>query len=217
MRNMNKMVKKIALALVCVMMVSVLGGCGAKFDAVKYVSAVLDNSYKNDSSKYVEMKIATAEEAAKVYDQGIEANISALVSGATLSEELMADYEELIKDIYASAKYTVVSAELQDDKSYVVDVEIEKLKVFEAGANQFIEKIKADPTSFTTNEDVYASMLECFKDQLNNKEYAEAETKTVKLTLNDNVYTPDQKDLEQIEYALFDIEEMLNAVMAMYQ
>lgn len=58
-----KNVKRIALALVCVLMVGILGGCGSKFDAQAYLNALLDASYKNDSTAFVEMKIGTAEEA----------------------------------------------------------------------------------------------------------------------------------------------------------
>ena len=60
-----KNLKKAALLLVSVLGISVLGGCGG-FDASAYTKALLDNSYKNDSTDFVDLKIGTAEEAADI-------------------------------------------------------------------------------------------------------------------------------------------------------
>ena len=60
-----KTMKKVALMLCAVLAIGMMAGCGS-FDASAYVKAVLDNSYKNDSTGYVDQKIATKEEAEKM-------------------------------------------------------------------------------------------------------------------------------------------------------
>ena len=84
-RKKMKNVKRIALMLVCILVVGVLGGCGAKFDPVAYTQANLDNVFKNDSAKLVEMGAGTAEEAEEIFNQGIDAQMSAFTSRMKIS------------------------------------------------------------------------------------------------------------------------------------
>ncbi len=48
-----KRMRKVALLLVAALAAAVLGGCGGSFDASAYVKALMDNSYKGDSSAFV--------------------------------------------------------------------------------------------------------------------------------------------------------------------
>ena len=63
---MMKAMKKCEAVLA--MAVVTLTGC-ASFDASAYLKAILDNSYKNDSTAFVEQKVGTKEEAAELYQQ----------------------------------------------------------------------------------------------------------------------------------------------------
>jgi len=58
-----KRMRKVALLLVAALAAAVLGGCGGSFDASAYVKALMDNSYKGDSSAFVEQKVGTKEQA----------------------------------------------------------------------------------------------------------------------------------------------------------
>ena len=53
-----KKMRKIVILLAAVMAAVLLGGCG-NFDASGYIKALLDNSYKNDSTAFVEEKVGT--------------------------------------------------------------------------------------------------------------------------------------------------------------
>ena len=75
---MKKCVAVLAMAVVT------LTGC-ASFDASAYLKAILDNSYKNDSTAFVEQKVGTKEEAAELYQQGIDANMNQL-TGYTMDD-----------------------------------------------------------------------------------------------------------------------------------
>ena len=62
---------KMRVIAVCVIICGImLTACGKKLDAQGYLQAMLDLSYKGDSTAYVEMELGTAEEAAAVFERG---------------------------------------------------------------------------------------------------------------------------------------------------
>lgn len=213
-----KKVKRMALALVCVLLVGVLCGCGAKFDASGYLGALLDNSYKGDSKAFVDTKIGTAEEAAKIYEQGIDAEMGALgVTG--ISAELEGELREVFKDMLGKVKYTVGEAEKQSDKSYVVTVTYEQMKIFGPTVEQYMANITemaaawtSDPASAPSEADmmeaIAAELKDCLKENLANVEYAEPATTTVRIELTDNVYSPNTADIQKLEELFFDTDAM---------
>ena len=58
MKNTKKILLPLLLAVTLL-----FGGCGKKFDPGNYVKALLDNSYKNDSTAFVEQEVGTKEQA----------------------------------------------------------------------------------------------------------------------------------------------------------
>ncbi len=212
-----KKVKRIALALVCVLLVGALSGCGSKFDAKGYLNALLDASYKGDSKAFVDMKLGTEDEAAKLYEQGIDAEMSAFLSGVTVSDELESEFRDIFKQMLGSVKYTVGDAEKQGD-NYVVTVTYEKMKIFEPVMSQYTEQVtalaaewQANPDSMPASEDammeeILVILRDCMKEALPNVQYAESATTTVRIELINNVYTPNQRDVENLETILFDTE-----------
>ncbi|MCM1183764.1 MAG: hypothetical protein NC337_10360 [Roseburia sp.] len=212
-----KRVKRIALALVCVMLVGALSGCGSKFDAPGYLNALLDASYKGDYKAFVDMKLGTEEEAADLYEQGIDAEMNAFLSGMSVSDELEGEFRDIFKQMLGSVKYTVGEAEKQDD-DYVVTVTYQKMKIFEPVMTQYMDEITAlteewtsNPDSMPTTEDeMMEAMLvilrDCMKEALPNVEYGESATTTVRIELIDNVYTPNQRDVTNLETIFFDTE-----------
>lgn len=212
-----KKVKKIALALVCVLLVGALCGCGAKFDASGYLGALLDNSYKGDSKAFVDTKIGTAEEAAKLYEEGIDAEMSGLLAGVSLSAELEDEFRAVIKDMLGKVKYTVGEAEKQSDKSYVVTITYEQMKIFEPTMEQYTADItemmtewanapESAPSEDEMTEALYAAMKDCLKENLANVEYAEPATTTVRIELSNNVYAPNQSDIQNLETLFLDTD-----------
>ena len=216
-----KKVKKIALLLVGVLLVGMLGGCGSKFDAQAYVKALLDASYKNDSAAFVSTKVGTAEEAADLYEEGIDSELNALLSlfdaySIEVSDEHQADFRQIVKDLLSKVKYTVDSSEKQDDGSYIVTITYEQMKFFEPFMEEFTavsedlatqwmeaeEEISED----TMMEQLIVAYKDSMKKALENVEYAEADTATVTVELIDNVYTPDQSDVENLEMVFFDTD-----------
>lgn len=219
-----KRMKRVALLLVAVMLVSVLGGCGNSFDASAYMKAVLDNSYKNDSSGFVKLKVGTKEEAEKVYEEGIDTEMKGLTSQVKLSDELQAEFREIIKSMLKEVKYTVGDAEKQDDGSYVVTIKYQQLVVFAPAIEKFQEDSEAyvaeitekamneeeTPSEDEINEAVFALLKDALKGSMEKVTYGEEQTTTVKIELINKVYTPNEKDVANLESVLLDIDAMAN-------
>jgi nitrogen regulatory protein PII-like uncharacterized protein len=217
---MNK-VRKTVIALIGILLVNVLVGCGSKFDAAGYTKALLDNSYKNDSTDFVKMKIGTAEDASNLYEQGIDAELEAMVAATEISDSLKADFESLLREIFARAKYTVVSAEKQSDDSYVVTINYQQLKVFGTATKNYMTEVNkmveewssqaAATGSIPTDEEMYEKVFEkyrdCLKEQLGNATYGDEQTTTVRIELKDNVYSPNKDDVANLEMLFFDVDE----------
>ena len=212
--NVMKTMKKVALMLCAVLAIGMMAGCGS-FDASAYVKAVLDNSYKNDSTGYVDQKIATKEEAEEIYNQGLDQEMDAFISGAgiSVSDEIKADFRQLFADLYAATDYTVGESEKQDDGSYKVTVEYKKLKVFAPAYEAYMKELESVDTSSFENEQelydkVFTVLSDCLKAELANPQYGDTETTTITVSLKDKLYTPNETDLYNLEQALFDIDEM---------
>ena len=215
--------KKLSMILACVMLAAFLGGCGASFDAAGYISAILDNSYKNDSSKFVSMKIGTAEEAAKTYEESLKGEVDTLIeiSGAgPASDEQRAQVETIMKDIYAKAKYTVDGAEKQDDGSFVVTVTYEQLNVFGPATEAYLADVESleeellnateMPSEDELMERLMTSYIDSFNNALANVSYDAPATTTIKVEIKDQMWQPDSSDVVELETNLFDVMELSN-------
>ena len=87
-----KQIKKIGAVVSCLLVCGLLAACGAKLDARAYLQAMLDLSYKGDSAAYVEMKLGTSEEAAALYERGIDSEMTFFTEKLSMSEDLEADF-----------------------------------------------------------------------------------------------------------------------------
>lgn len=217
--------KKLSIIAACILTVGLLGGCGTKFDAAGYTKAILDNSYKNDSTAFVSQKIGTAEEAADLYEQGLDAEMDGmLASVGSVSDEQANEFRQVFADILAGAKYTVGEAEKQDDGSYVVTITYEQMKVFGPAAETYMDAVMDYANSIQetalaggdvpSDDEITAAIIDmlkdCLSDSLKSVTYASPETMTVKIELNNNEYSPSEKDLMNLEMALFDIDDFIN-------
>lgn len=214
--------KKLAVSLLAVLTAALMTACGGSFDASGYVNALLDNSYKNDSTSFVEMKIGTAEEASKLYEEGLDTEMDAMLAGIEMSDEQIAEYREVIADILAAAKYTVGEAEKQDDGSYVVTVTYETMNIFAAAMVDYEQKITDMVSEWTqaamageeypSEDEMMTLMIDelkpCLEDALANATYSEPATTTITVELVDKVYTPNENDIMELETLLFDVDAM---------
>lgn len=214
--------RKLALTLIAVLTAGLLAACGNSFDASRYINALLDNSYKNDSTAFVEMKIGTEEEAKALYEQGLQAEIDAMLADMDISEKQLEGFRTIIGEILGRAKYTVGEAEKQGDGSYVVTVTYEQLNVFVPAMEAYYAVIEQMLTDWTeaalageetpTEEEMMAQMIDelkvCLEDALANATYDEPVTTTITIEMVDKVYTPREADLLDLETKMFDVEEM---------
>lgn len=219
-----KNMRKLALLMVSVLMVSVFAGCGNSFDASAYVKAILDNSYKNDSTGLVEQKVGTAEEAADIYEQGIDAEMQSITSQVSLSDELQAEYREVLQTMFKNCKYTVGEAEKQDDGSYKVTIKYQQMIVFAPTVDAFNEQSAAyiddmtnkalngeeTPSEDQINEEVFTMLKDCLKTAVENATFAEEAEATVRVELVNNVWTPNETDLSNLELLLLDADAASN-------
>lgn len=214
---MKKMMKKLALIMSCIMMTGMLAGC-AKFDASAYLAALLENSYKNDSTALVELGIGTEEEAAAIYEQGLDTEMQALTSTAGISADQVDGLRDVIANMLAGAKYTVGEAEAQDDGSYVVTVTYEQMNVFGPTIDNYMAETEALVAEWTeaalageevaSEDELMAEVIGLFEtvlaDAVANATYDAPQTTTVRIEKVDNAYQPNTEDLTNLEYVLFD-------------
>lgn len=213
--------KKLSAILAGVMTAAFLGGCGASFDAAGYIGAILDNSYKNDSSKFVSMKIGTAEEAAETYETGLSGEVDTLIemSGAgPATDEQRTEIENIMKDIYGKTKYTVDGAEKQDDGSYVVTVTYEQINVFGPAVEAYMQEVdnlEAEllnatemPSEDELRERLMTAYIDSFNNVLANVTYDAPATATIKVAVKDQLWQPDSADIVAFETSLFDIDDL---------
>lgn len=219
-----KRMRKVALLLVAALAAAVLGGCGGSFDASAYVKALMDNSYKGDSSAFLEEEVGTKEQAEKLYEEGIDTEMSGITTGVQLSDELKSEFRDVLKDVFKNVKYTVGDATKKDD-SYEVEVKYQKMNIFAPAMETFTadsEAYVADmtqkaangedtPSEEEINEQVYTMLKDAIKGAIGSVTYDDEETTTVRIELKDKVWTPNEDDLYNLELLLFDSDAVTDA------
>ena len=83
---MKKSYQKIIFLLISIVAVSTLSGCTSDKTVKNYLQALLDTSYKNDATIFVDMKLGTAEEAKALYDRGIDPGVGVFCSKLGVSD-----------------------------------------------------------------------------------------------------------------------------------
>ncbi len=211
--NIVKNVKKTMAALGCLLLVGMLAGCGAKFDAAAYLQANLDNAYKNDSAALIQMKICTAEEASDIYRRGIDGEMNAFLASYNVSDELKGEVRELFEEMFSKVKYTVGEAEKQE-KNYVVTVTYEQMQIFAPLMEDYLARAEALAGTIQTLpeeqqvEKLIGTFRDSFRDALAGVQYAQPAQTTINIELTDNVYMPSRSDMEKLEAAFFDMDQL---------
>ncbi len=213
-----KMFKKIAaVAVVAAMGVSV-AGCGMAAETyTKYVKAVLDSSYKNEHTEYLNQVDTTKEEAEAVYEEGVELMAEALytyygVETSYVSDEVLDGYVDLAADMYSKLKYTVNEAVKVDDK-YEVTIVIEPIDFWEKSEDptydfifEYWENVD-DSLTLEEQEQGYAEeLLELLQGYVDNMGYKAAENVVVEIIFDsDGLYGVSEDDWYTVEEKLLDL------------
>lgn len=222
--------KKLSAVLACALTVGLLGGCGNSFDAAAYTKALLDNSYKNDSKQFVEMKIGTAEEAEEIYNQGLDAEMAEIGAySGDISDEKMEEFRSVFASVLAGADYTVGDAEKQSDGSFIVTITYQQMNIYGPAMTSYIQVISDKavevqeayangeevPSDAEMSEFVVMALKDSIAETMNSVTYDDPETTTIRIELNDNVYSPNESDVAKLTSLLFDIDEamaLLNSI-----
>lgn len=188
------------------------------FDASKYLQALLDLSYKNDSTLFIQVTDYSANEAAIIYELGMASEVRdfELVLGSNISDELLVDYKTLIKEMFSKVRYTVGDAKRQEDGSYIVKVTYEQMKVFEPMLEAVADKLAVwvdNPALIPDSDEEITKQLliverDCLYKALSDLEYKEAEEMTITLIPDGESYIVDPDDSAMLGRNLFDSESI---------
>ena len=122
------------LALIMVMTISMLAGCGPKKpapeDAQAYVKAVLDLMCTGDYDHSVDLADIEEGKESEVRDNLIGEMMTQIGSESNLSEEVTASFKDFMMNAMEKAKYTVGDATATEDDGYDVTVSVEPLQLF---------------------------------------------------------------------------------------
>lgn len=202
---MRRTAKKMLAAAVCLLAVSLLPGCGQKFDPEVYVKACLDALYMGEYEAYAQQVGISEEEAQSDMEGQVDDSLESAFAGDTVtSEEDKQAYRDTMVEIYSLAKYEVVGSE-ENDGDYIVTLSVQPSNIFEDLETGFTEMVteKVSDGSFEESKTI-AYLNEYLKQRIAENEYGEAVEIQVNVTGDENrVYTIPEEDLTSIEDALF--------------
>ncbi len=116
----------VGVALVLFIAIAIFGMFRG-FNSEKYVSAVLNQTFKGEVDAVAKMtKDSNPADLRAQYEKGITSfAMNSLAGGVEMEPDLQAKYIALCKEIFADMKYTVIDHEKVDSQSYDVTVEYE--------------------------------------------------------------------------------------------
>lgn len=117
------------------------------FDAEKYVSVVLDQTFRGEVEGATEIiDGVTEEELYQQYEEGVTAFVkNNIISGVEIDAEAEAKFIELGKNIFGSMKYEIVGVEKNSKDEYDVKVSYQPADVF----LKYIEYIATESQKIT--------------------------------------------------------------------
>ena len=216
-----KSTKKILLiALIMLMTVSMLAGCGPKKptpeDAQAYVKAVLDLMCTGDYDHSV--KLADIEEGkeSETRDTLVDEMMNSVGAQSNLDEDVTAAFKEFMIKALENAKYTIGDAVETEDGGYDVTVSIEPLQIFtgiKEDLNDVLEeRVASEPDKILAmSEDeqtnyVMGILIELLNKKIDDPKYDPAEDVVVHYGLlegQDNVYGCAESEGEKLGAKLF--------------
>ncbi len=201
--------------MVVVMALTMLAGCGMKPDDAKaYVQATLDAGYKADFDEYAKITDSTKEDAQKLFDNNIDTVTNSLGFGALgATEETTEKYRELLKEIFAKAKYTVGDVK-EKDGGFEVVVNAEPMQIFSGVQDELVTKLQekvaksGQPKEEEINQLAIDMLYDLLTEKLASVTYGEPQSVTVHVTKDsNNVWNITESDLQAVDAALFTISQ----------
>ena len=179
-------------------------------DARAYVQAVLDIMCTGDYDHSVELSDIPEGEEAQLRDSTIESAVESIASDAGLSEEVKADFTDVMRVAFSKAKYTVGEAVPTEDGGYDVTVTIEPLKMYAGATDKLQEKITADEIAGLSEEEannlIYSKVIEIVRENLEEPEYGEPQDVIVHYGIIDeqnNLWGVSEEEGEKLGALLF--------------
>lgn len=199
-------------------LINIFKSHNSDFDAKNYMQVLLDASYKNDPTGFVAMNIGTAEEAAALYEEGIDTEMEAFLAGLEVSTDLQSDFRQLFKDMLANTRYSVYGAEKLDDVTWEVTVIYEQMIIFSPVMDAY-ELVISDmieewfyapeiPSEEEMTQALIVALRDCLQNALANTAYAEPALTTIKVELIDGKWVPNRSDVADFELILFDTDSV---------
>ena len=145
----NKLRLTAILVAVAMLSVTVFTGCGGsgsggKKDAAEPAAvqeAQAEAEAPADYDHSVNLSDIPEGEEANLRDSTIESAVAAIASDSGLSEDVQADFAEVMREAFAKSKYTVGDAVPTEDGGYDVTVTIEPLKLYAGAQTKLAERI----------------------------------------------------------------------------
>ena len=140
------------LMVVTMLAVSMLTGCAPKLptaeDAQNYTKAVLDLMCTGDYDHSVSLSDVEEGKELETRDAMIDDALRSIAGDAGLTDEVTAEFKDVLIEAFAKCKYTIGEAVQTGDGEYDVTVSIEPLKLFSGVQEKLMEQ------SATLYEDV---------------------------------------------------------------
>lgn len=179
-------------------------------DARAYVQAVLDIMCTGDYDHSVELSDIPEGEEAQLRDSTIESAVESIASDAGLSEEVKADFTDVMRVAFSKAKYTVGEAVPTEDGGYDVTVTIEPLKMYAGAADKLPERVSQDELAGLSEEEtnslIYSKVIEIVRENLEEPEYGEPQDIIVHYGIIDeqnNLWGVSEEEGEKLGALLF--------------
>ena len=179
-------------------------------DARAYVQAVLDIMCTGDYDHSVELSDIPEGEEAQLRDSTIESAVEAIASDAGLSEEVKADFTDVMRVAFSKAKYTVGEAVPTEDGGYDVTVTIEPLEMYAGAADKLPERVSQDELAGLSEEEsnnlIYSKVIEIVRENLEEPEYGEPQDVIVHYGIIDeqnNLWGVSEEEGEKLGALLF--------------
>ena len=207
--------KRCFAAFLSLVLIFALSGCGLfGMSASEYVKTALELQCLGKVKDYAEYLDITEEQAQKLYEDGIKAEVdyfTAIVEIEELSDAAKDQFVELFKEIYRHCEFEVGSEPLlkKSTKTYQVEVTVKPVNLFTLAA----EDLRTLYTNTTdTNDDAYVEgVLKILLKHLPNINNEEAQVVEAQVQTNvGGLFYLDNENAEKIISALIDYSSLVS-------
>ncbi|MDL2249394.1 hypothetical protein M2149_000446 [Lachnospiraceae bacterium PFB1-21] len=201
-----------------------LGGCGRSDEAADYVEAILDLTFQGDVKKALSAdKETTRADLQALYEENIDSFVYDNITGQ-LEEDgsSVSHFADVVKDIYRSQRYRVISSQRTGTGAYEVEVEIEPTDAFLLFQEQLTEDgkrlgEKAQTGGYTGSDEQIEAQIK--RDILNHaydflyaaqldSSYAKKERITLRVSRKDGTYEINEKDMHEFTVQILRLDEI---------